>query len=334
MATTFDQTTGAPLELPQWNGEVFQFEDVNQAFKKVNTFAGETNTQLAGKAASAAELIADRLYPGVDLTALYAAEIAEYSDVWAWVKARTQAGNFTGLHVGDYIPFVAGGNTIIAEIAGLDTYYNYGDTAVAHHIDFISRDCWPDTHVYNKADYNNGTTVSPNPWLASDLYAWLNSLAMSVPNAATANPALVAVNYASTGVYDKLPAALKAAIVQKRILLPRRYTAGSLLTSDNAWDWADIGKLWLPSEIEVYGCEQWGSRNGYSGGGYVQYPIFANNMKRVKGAGHEGDRSSWWLSTANGGNSANCASVSTNGYVSGTSASYTAIRAPLCFRIA
>lgn len=336
MATTFAQNTGAPLELPQWNGEVFQFEDVNQSFKKINDFAEKTNADLAGKAAFAAEQIANRRYPGVDLTVKFAGEIGS-TNVWTWIKQRIDAAEmdgYEGLNIHDYIPFVAGGNVIKAEIGGIDTYYNYGDTAVPHHIDFISRDCWPDTHVFNKVNYNNGTSVSPSPWLASDLYAWLNSLAMQVPNATTANPAMVDVDYSATGVYDKLPAELKAVIVQKRALLPSRYTVGSLLTDDNSWAWADMGKLWIPSEIEVYGCEHWGSKNGYSSGGFQQYPIFATNMKRVKGAGDGGTRASWWLLSAYGGNSAYFALVGYYGYGHYHYASYTAIRAPLCFRIA
>lgn len=336
MATTFAQNTGAPLELPQWNGEVFQFEDVNQSFKKINDFAEKTNADLAGKAAFAAEQIANRRYPGVDLTVKFAGEIGS-TNVWTWIKQRIDAAEmdgYEGLNIHDYIPFVAGGNVIKAEIGGIDTYYNYGDTAVPHHIDFISRDCWPDTHVFNKVNYNNGTSVSPSPWLASDLYAWLNSLAMQVPNATTANPAMVDVDYSATGVYDKLPAELKAVIVQKRALLPSRYTAGSLLTDDNSWAWADMGKLWIPSEIEVYGCEHWGSKNGYSSGGFQQYPIFATNMKRVKGAGDGGTRATWWLLSAGGGHSAAFAFVSPHGYGSYNNASDTTIRAPLCFRIA
>ena len=337
MATNFAQNTGAPLELPQWNGEVFQFEDVNQSFEKINRFAGETNTTLGGKAAFAAEQIANRVYPGIDLTVEYAAEIAvePYNgDVWAWIKARIQAANYTGLHIGDYIPFVAGGNVIKAEIGGIDTYYNYGDTAVPHHIDFISRDCWPDAHVFNKVNYNNGTSVSPHPWLASDLYAWLNGLAMQVPNSTTADPTMVDVDYSATGVYNKLPAELKTVIVQKRAILPSRYTAGSLLIDDNSWAWADMGKLWVPSEIEVYGCEHWGSKNGYSSGGFQQYPIFATNMKRVKGAGDGGARATWWLLSACGGNSTSFAAVGSTGYGGNRTASNTTIRAPLCFRIA
>lgn len=336
MSTNFAQKTGAPLDLPQWNGEIFQFEDVNRAFQTVNTFAGDTNIGLAGKAALAAEQIANRLYPGVDLTVKFAAEIAATpynGDPWAWIRARIRAVNYAGLHIGDYIPFVAGGNTIKAEIGGIDTYYQYADVPVDHHIDFISRDCWPDTHQMNKADYNNGTGVSPHPWLACDLYAWLNSLAMQVPNAATANPATVAVDYSATGVYDKLPAALKAVIVTKRALLPTRYTSGALLVDDNSWAWVDAGKLWVPSEIEVYGCTHWGSRNGFAGGGFQQYPIFACNMKHIKGAGDGGGRAAWWLLSASGGFSTYFALVDNNGYAYSYAASHTAIRAPLCFRI-
>lgn len=45
---------------------------------------------------------------------------------------------------------------------------------------------------------------------------------------------------------------------------------------------ASLGKLWLPAEVEVYGMEHLGSKNGFSSIGYVQYPLFANNMRRVK----------------------------------------------------
>ena len=282
--------------------------------------------------------IADRIYPGVDLSAKFTAEIAEFPTVWAWMKSRIQSGNFTGIHVGDYIPFTAGGNAIKAEVAGIDTYYRYGDVAVDHHIDFISRDCWPETHVWNRANYNNGTTVSPNPWLASELFAWMNAVQMNVPSAATANPAMISANYTTNGLLTKLPVPLQDVIVQKRILLPRRYTAGSLLVEDNAWDWADMGKLWIPSEVEVYGHTVWGSNaspnQGYASGGYVQYPIFAQNMKRIKGAGDGGERSHWWLSSVRGGNSTHAAGVNNIGNASDASASNTSVRVPLCFRIA
>ena len=139
-------------------------------------------TQLNGKGASeyaledTLALIHDRIYPGVDLTVKFADEIANYSDEWAWITARIKAGNFSGIHVSDYIPVTTGrtdGFTFKAQIAGIDTYYQYGDSAVGHHIDFISKELWPDLMVMNQVNYNNGTANTPYPWLASHCYALL-----------------------------------------------------------------------------------------------------------------------------------------------------------------
>jgi hypothetical protein len=279
----------------------------------------------------------DCLYTGADLSLFFKKEINEggYPSVWEWIAARIRAASFAGVHVGDYIPLtLSDGKTFKMEVAGIDTYYRYGSADVGHHIDFISRDCHPDLRVWNRVNYNNGTSAMGYPWLASDLNAWLNSLQTSVPNAETADPALIAVDYSTTGVLDKFPAALKALIVPKNILSPIRYAAGALLTDDNSWSWTDFGKLWLPSEIEVSGCEYRGSKNGYSSGGFVQYPIFAQNMRRIKGADDGGGRSSWWLSSALGGSSDNCALVGAAGDCTSYWASFTGIRVPLCFRIA
>jgi hypothetical protein len=229
---------------------------------------------------------------------------------------------------------VAGGNNIKAEIAGIDTYYRYGSADVGHHIDFISRDCWPTTHVWNKVNFNNGTTVSPSPWLASDICAWLYSLQTDVPNATTADPALVTVDYSTTGVYDKLPAALKNVIVTKHLLMPTRYTAGQLLTDDNYWLWGNMGKLWLPYEVEVFGRDIWGSRNGYSDHGMQQYAIFNCNMRRVKGLGDGGGRYAWWVAAAHGGSSAWVCCFDGYGASGRGFVATHLFAAPVCFRIA
>lgn len=283
--------------------------------------------------------VLDRLYNGVDLTVKFATEIKGYATPWAWIQARIKAAKFTEIHVGDYIPFaLTDGKTFKAEIAGIDTYYNYGDAAVGHHIDFITRDCHPDTHVFNKVNYNNGLAAEKSPWLVSDLYAWLNSKAMDVPNGTTADPATVAVNYTATGVLDKIPAALSAVIIEKRALVPIRYAAGLLLTDDNGWEWKNLGKLWIPFEVEMYGCGMWGSMvpatPGHSIGGFVQYPLFAQNMRRIKGAGDGGSRAGWWLGSAGGGGSTNFAIVATSGTADTPSATYTGVRAAFGFRIA
>ena len=48
--TDFAQTTGAPLNLPQWNDEIFNFGDVNEAFEEINNFAAAGNIATFGTA--------------------------------------------------------------------------------------------------------------------------------------------------------------------------------------------------------------------------------------------------------------------------------------------
>ena len=287
--------------------------------------------------------MANRLYEGKNLEAHFAGEIAAFDgDVWAWVRARVRSGNFRGINVGDFIRFITyDEHDFVAEIAGINTYKNYGfgENSVSNHIDFITRDCHPTPFVWNRVSYNNGTIVSETPWLGSDLYARLNSLQMNVPNSSAANPAMVNADYRNTGILTTLPEALRNVIIEKHALIPRRFTQGNLLVEDNGWDWRLIGKLWLPSEIEVYGCRQWGSNaspnQGLSSGGFQQYPIFTNNMRRVKRAGEGGERTSWWLVVSRGGHTASVCAVRSLGYAQhhGT-ANATNYRVPLCFRIA
>ena len=101
----------------------------------------------------------DNGYPGMDLSLKFAEEIKGYTSVWKWIQARIKAGNFYGIHVGDYIPFNCTNSAktrIVAVVAGIDTYYKYGDQQVGHHIDFISKDLWPTYIQYNLANFNNG----------------------------------------------------------------------------------------------------------------------------------------------------------------------------------
>ena len=57
---------------------------------------------------------ADRQYKGVNLAEKHSAEIqADYAgNVWKWVQARIKAGNFSGIHVNDYIPFTLKAGTV------------------------------------------------------------------------------------------------------------------------------------------------------------------------------------------------------------------------------
>lgn len=251
----------------------------------------------------------DRIYNGVNLEVKHAAEIAGYSDVWAWLKARITAVDYSGLHIGDYVPFSMGADTVEAQISGIDTYYRTGDVAIGHHIDWISRDCLLTPRQWNTTNINNGNASNPSPYMVSDLKAWLDGLVTS------------------------LPVGLQAVIVDKRMLLESRYASGSTLTDSTSWAWNDMGKLWVPSEYEVFGSIVWGTK-GYSQNGGVQYPIFANSWKsRQKGAGHNGGRSYWWLASVYSGDSTYCCHVANGGLPYYNSAS-SALGVPLCFRIA
>ena len=270
-------------------------------------------------------------YDGVDLTVKHAKEIEDYASPWSWIKARIAAGNFSQLHVGDYIPFTTtNGRTFQAQIAGINPYKDYGDTEVDNHIDFITRELWPDTFQMNLVPFNNGTSdTKQTPWLASNGYLFVNSLAGQVPNGTTLPLDMVDKDYTAGGMYFYLPDDLKSVIVEKRVFAPSRYSASGVLTNDNNGAWVNLGKLWLPDEYEVTGARLMTS-TGWLCGGYVQYPIFAGNMNRLKRT--NGNRNSWWLSSAGAGNSTSFVSVGNNGLVAHSNASY-AFRAPFCFRV-
>lgn len=90
----------------------------------------------------------------------------ELTKSWAELQARIKKGDFSGIYIGDYKTItLTTGETVVCEVAGIDTYYNCCGTAniVPHHMDFISRDCLADPHRYNKTNTNNGTAEENPP---------------------------------------------------------------------------------------------------------------------------------------------------------------------------
>lgn len=240
----------------------------------------------------------------------------ELTESWSELQARIKAGNFDGIHVGDYkIITLTTGEMVVMEVAGIDTYYNCGDQAIGHHIDFISRDCLKGAKVFNISDKNNGTQVEPNPWRASDLFR--------------------AMNDETAGVYANLPDDLKPYIIDKRSLVEIRYSDGGDLSNSSGWVWNFMGKLWLPTEREVWGSAVWGDQSlTGSGGCNIQYPIFIGGAKHIiKGDGNGGSRVVWWEATSRRDSSTHMCSVAAGGAAASSAASSTASRVPLCFRI-
>ena len=315
---------GNITESPVWEDNVLQIEvgdsvgggPLAVANLQAQDIANRTQ-YLKAKADTADENIdglfndMNRIYNGQNLTTKFADEITTYSDdPWAWIKARITAADYNGLNIGDYIPFSMGGNDIKAQIAGIDTYYRANDVETGHHIDFISKDCYPTPVPWNTTNINNGNATNAAPWMVCNLK-----------------------NIINTTWYNSLPAPLKAQIIEKRAYIETRYTSGSTLTDSTGAAWNDIGKLWVPSEGEVYGTVHWGTR-GYSSMQNAEYPIFAASWRnRIKGIGDGGERCPWWLSSVNGGSSAHVCFVSRHGYAHTSLASSAAICAPVCFRI-
>ena len=256
------------------------------------------------------------MLPGRDLTVVFADEIADYSDEWAWIQARLDAHDVSGLRVGDYIPINIAANggiaaeTHKAEIAGINTYRRTGDSGheVGYHIDWITRDCYSGTVQFNTSNNNNGNASNSSPFLASNLKSWLDGT-----------------------LYGLLDAKLKAVIKAKRILAPYRYQSGATLTDDNSWGWQDFDKLWVPLEGEIFDSLVW-STKGFGNGQAVQYPIFANSYEhRMKGVGPGGARANWWTASASSGSSTYVVNVGYYGSSDYGNASY-AFCVPVCFR--
>ena len=252
----------------------------------------------------------DRLYEGRDLTQVHAKEIADFTDEWNWIKERIQARNYTGIHVGDYIPMYADGNTYNMQIAGIDTYYNMVSTNIGHHIDFISKELYHRPIAWNTTANNNGSAGKNSPYLASYIYERLGQLANSS---------------------SFLPQAVRNVIVEKKTFIERRYSANGLLTESTTQSIQNIGKLWLPSEYEVFGSVVRGTPN-WSQGLAVQYPLFANSgSNRNKKIVNTENIAAWWTNTVSCGDAENVCSVGRNASIN--SASNYTIYVPICFRI-
>lgn len=251
----------------------------------------------------------NRIYNGRNLVTVFATEIANYTDEWAWIRARIKAANYEGILIGDYIPITMNNEVVNMQVAGIDTYYKTTNQPVGHHIDFISKDCFSQSVKWGNEN-NNGDSTSPHPYMVSNLKKWLNET-----------------------LYNYLPDKVKNQIAHKRTILEMRYSSSGVLTSSTGYDWQDLGALWVPLEFEVYGATVFGTPI-WSIGQAMQYPIFANSYNsRMKGAGNGGDRTMWALASVSSLESVMTCVVNGNGHANRWKTS-DSFRVPVCFRIA
>ena len=252
-------------------------------------------------------------YGGQSIAAILAGEIGS-GTVYDALHKRIAAGNFAGLRVGDYIdvPLVSASNVAAQQsvrllLAHFDPYYQCGDSAKGHHIAFIASapvavaktvtGVANDSYLmWNTANTNQGTADVKNPYLNSNLKAW------------------------ETAFEACLPEGLTKYLLTQRVLLEERYSASGALSDSNSWSWQDIGKVWSPSEMEVYGFPVWGTK-GYSVGFDCQFDLFRDTAHRVNGT-----RCGWWLRAVLGGSSSYVCYVGNYGGANGYSAAYVWVR--------
>lgn len=269
---------------------------------------------------------------GMDLTVVFADEIAKFTSPWAWIEDRLScrkdghhAPNLKGLNVRDYIPLEVNGTTLKMQIAGFDTYRDLSNNTLHPYIDFISKELygwmeWITTKVGGLSDKpidNNSHINFTASICESSIYDLLKTL------------------------YEDLPEELQKVIITKSEITEIRFAKDPLhpLTESTETYLCDLGKLWIPSEYEVFGTIIFGTEP-YSAGSAKQYPIFSgNSYDRIKCfASPTHDTTSppdwypWWLSTPCSGSSMFVCVVGADGELTKGPVDYHK-GFPICFRI-
>jgi len=216
---------------------------------------------------------------------------------WAEIKAKVEAGDFSGFNIGDWKSVITkdAAETFIMEIAGINMYTaKMAGLLPEYHIDFISRDC-----LQGAVPFHDRANSNENNFKDTSMYTFLNS-----------------------SVFSRLPDDLQAVIMGKIV----ENTKDSGLTSSN---------LWLPTELEVYGfmCNSVLVAD-YGSAGYLQYPIFKLGNRYIhKGeANGVSTGEGYWLMNPNKNDTYSYCTVGQNCRPESSGASY-GRSVPICFTI-
>ena len=236
-------------------------------------------------------------YPGRPLAELLKGEVSGATTIYDALHKRVQANNFSGMRVGDYIdvPLVSASaitdqQSVRFLLAHIDPYYCAGDQQKGHHLAFVASSTIAVSPTYagvknnsflpwNATNTNQGTADETHPYLCSQLHTWEQNFAGCLPEGLTKH------------------------LLTQRVLLEERYSESGTLTDSNSWSWADLGKVWSLSEMEVYGCPVWGTP-GYSVGFDCQFDLFHDTAHRLNES-----RYHWWLRSVGAGSSSSVCCV-------------------------
>lgn len=243
-----------------------------------------------------------------------ASEISSSGNIYAFLHNRASNANFANLRIGDYFDVpVTGYGTVRYRLAAFDHYYQVGDSAMPHHIV-----CCPNAPI---------TMPSASSFTVNGSYIMWNTTATNQGNSTENNPYLISNlhNWEINEYLPALPSALQGYLKNFRDLVETRYSSSGNLDDSTGWKWADLGKVWSPNEMEVYGTAVWGAKPWTQGIG-SQWPIFRNTRDRIKGG-----RVYWWLRVVRSGSSSYVCNVNRHGDANSNSAANTWIRPLPCF---
>ena len=200
------------------------------------------------------------------------------------------AGDFSDIHIGDYIQLPINGvlhdyadnadstinTTMIFDVAAINPYYKTGDPAnAAQHVVFIARNLLSGAHKMRSEKSTFYNANETNPWLGSALYETLNNTTNGF-YALLRNTDIAP--YLSTGFTS-------------RVVVMAQGAASPTNTKT-----ANRGAIWIPAVTEVLGFLPASLPESWIGSNYAQYPIFASGARTVKGATDGvSSRGRYWL---------------------------------------
>ena len=288
-------------------GNIYNFSDDTARATASNALDLAEVTRLSANGIG--KNVSNYVWLGENIATKFADDIGS-TDPITWLKNRASAGNFEGLEIGMYLPVTLndGKNTVMNyQIAGFDTYYGVGDTVNGHMITLVPAGTYPEYVKFNETNANNGSADETTPWRNSHLFDWMN-----------------------TTFYNYLPTAWKNALKDIRVYQAIRYSAEGNLTNDNGGAWINLGKVWAPSEIEVWGSVRLGTPHNTPtliACTDKKLPIFENGRTVIR------SRITWWERVAACGSSTYACYVNHYGNANYYAATIEWVRPLPCFHI-